>query len=164
METYNVRVAGDRLNFSAAHFISFDAETCEPLHGHDYRVSVEIEGRLNENQYVVDFCLLEEQIAEILERLDHRTLLPDGSGNIHIDADGERVEVRFNRRVWQIPRDDCVFLPVANTTSECIALYVAEELLKRLRETLAAEELPSSIKVELTESPGRTAGCRISPR
>ncbi len=162
METYSVRVCNDKLVFSAAHFIALGGGTCEPLHGHDYHVSIEIEGPLDDIQCVVDFCLLEKQTIEILARLDHRTLLPADSPEIKVSAGSDVVEVSHAQRRWQFPRADCVLLPVANTTNEMIARHIAEELLGRLCEALPTAAWPASIEVHLTDSPGRTAGCRIT--
>ena len=163
METYSVRVADDSLIFSAAHFIVLGDGSCESLHGHDYHAAVEVEGPLDDNLCVVDFCLLGRHTAEVLARLDHHTLLPDGSGAIQISAGTEQIEARCDGRCWQFPKDDCVLLPVANTTSEAIARHVANELLASLRASLPPDALPTAIKIELTESPGRTASCRVSP-
>ena len=56
---------------------------------------------------------------------------------------------------WQVPTDDCVFLPVSNTTAELIAKWVAV----RVREGLVGEKvvMPSVIRVEIEESPGQSA-------
>ena len=54
-ETYHVRLTKEHLIFSAAHFITFNGNICERLHGHNYRVFAEIYGPLDENQYVIDF-------------------------------------------------------------------------------------------------------------
>ena len=164
METYSVRVAGDDHVFSAAHFIVLGDGSCEPLHGHDYRVSAEVEGPLNENHYVVDFCLLDNFLSAVLDRLDHRTLLPSGGDKLQVVAATEEVEVRFAARRWRFPADDCALLPVANTTSEAIARHLAEMLLERLREALPADALPRAVKIDICESPGRTASCRIIAR
>ena len=59
-ETYCVRMAKDYLVFSAAHFITYDGDVCERLHGHNYRVTAEIHGQLDENQYVIDFIVLRD--------------------------------------------------------------------------------------------------------
>jgi len=162
METYSVRVSNDKLVFSAAHFIAIGPGQCEPLHGHDYHVTVEVRGPLNEIQCVVDFCLLENLAIDILSRLDHRTLLPTESPEIHVNPGPDVVEVGHGERHWQFPASDCALLPVANTTNEMIARHIAEELLGRLCETLPSDAWPDSIEVQLTESPGRTAGCRIT--
>ena len=58
MEHYHVRIAKDYLVFSAAHFITYDGDVCERLHGHNYRVAAEVAGPLDENHYVVDFIAL----------------------------------------------------------------------------------------------------------
>ena len=41
-ELYHVKIEKERLVFSAAHFITYDGNTCEPLHGHNYHVAAEV--------------------------------------------------------------------------------------------------------------------------
>ena len=41
---YKVRVTKDSLVFSSGHFITFNGDHCERIHGHNYRVAVEVEG------------------------------------------------------------------------------------------------------------------------
>ena len=48
-ETYRVRLDKECHVFSAAHFITFHRDVCEELHGHNYRVAVEVDGPLDEN-------------------------------------------------------------------------------------------------------------------
>ena len=60
-ETYHVHVRKDFLVFSAAHFITFNGNVCERLHGHNYRVAVDVHGPLDENEYVVDFIALRDK-------------------------------------------------------------------------------------------------------
>jgi 6-pyruvoyl-tetrahydropterin synthase len=57
--TRRVRVQGGTLKFSSAHFITFGGK-CESLHRHNYGVSVEIEGTLNEDMMVFDFTILKQ--------------------------------------------------------------------------------------------------------
>src|SRR5262249_39810942 len=42
-ERYKVRVTKDHLVFCSGHFISYEGDKCERLHGHNYRTAVEIE-------------------------------------------------------------------------------------------------------------------------
>ncbi len=42
---YKVTVERNTLRFAAAHFATFE-DSCEPLHGHNYDVIVEVEGEL----------------------------------------------------------------------------------------------------------------------
>ena len=48
-ESYCVRLEKEYLVFSAAHFITFNGNICERLHGHNYRVRAEVHGPLDEN-------------------------------------------------------------------------------------------------------------------
>src|SRR5262249_47723434 len=54
-ERFRVRVTKDHLTFCSGHFITYAGHQCERLHGHNYRVAVEVEGPLDENFYVFDF-------------------------------------------------------------------------------------------------------------
>src|ERR1700681_3967613 len=117
-ESYHVRITKNYLGFSAAHFITFAGNICERLHGHNYRVSAEVPGPLDENQYVVDFIALRDTLKAIVDELDHHMLLPTGHPLIRVVADDREVEAIFRDRRWVFPRCDCVLLPLANTTSE----------------------------------------------
>jgi 6-pyruvoyltetrahydropterin/6-carboxytetrahydropterin synthase len=66
----------DHLMFCSGHFISYEGDKCERLHGHNYRATVEVEGDLDENAYVFDFIALKRLARTITDELDHRMLLP----------------------------------------------------------------------------------------
>jgi 6-pyruvoyltetrahydropterin/6-carboxytetrahydropterin synthase len=83
-ESYHIRIAKERLVFSAAHFITYDDDVCEPLHGHNYHVTAEVHGPLNENQYVVDFIAVRDALQVIVDSLDHHVLLPTEHPTIHV--------------------------------------------------------------------------------
>ena len=156
-EDYTVRVSNDSLVFSAAHFITFAGGVCEELHGHDFRVAVEVGGPLDENRYVVDFVALQAAIERIVNEFDHRILLPTEHPRIRVTVEEGEVEARFEDRRWVFPRGDCILLPIANTTSELLARQIGI----RLRDELAAEYSirPEIVRVEVSESAGRTAVC-----
>jgi 6-pyruvoyltetrahydropterin/6-carboxytetrahydropterin synthase len=156
-EDYYVRVSNDSLVFSAAHFITFAGGVCEELHGHDFRVAVEVGGPLDENQYVVDFVALQAAIEKIVSELDHRLLLPTEHPRIRVTVDGGEVEARFEDRRWVLPRGDCVLLPIANTTSELLARQIGIRLRGELRAEVQIE--PEIVRVEVSESSGSSAVC-----
>ena len=58
MSSYSVTVGKTDLTFAAAHFITFEDGRCEPIHGHNYRVAVRVDGPLNRAGYVCDFVTL----------------------------------------------------------------------------------------------------------
>ena len=87
---------------------------------------------MDENQYVIDFIALRDTLKEITASLDHHVLLPTTHEQIQVTADEKEVLVTFEDRRWVFPLDDCILLPVSNTTAELIADYIATELLRRL--------------------------------
>ena len=131
-KSYRVKLEKEHLIFSAAHFITFAGNVCERIHGHNYRVYAEVQAQLDENQYVIDFIALRDTLKEITASLDHHVLLPTTHEQIQVTADEKEVLVTFEDRRWVFPLDDCILLPVSNTTAELIADYIATELLRRL--------------------------------
>ena len=127
-ETFRVQLEKDTLVFSAAHFITFNGNICESLHGHNYRVKCEVTGPLDENGYVVDFIALRDALNEIVKSLDHHVVLPAEHQAIKVVDDGKEVLVTFESKRWIFPSEDCVILPLANTTAELMARYIAVEL------------------------------------
>ncbi len=153
--TYKVRVTKDELVFSSGHFITYAGDHCERVHGHNYRVAVEVEGDLDENHYVFDFIALRDLTRSLTDELDHRMLLPTRSALITLHEDGDNCLVRYRDRRWSFPRDECVLLPVENTTAERLAAYLGD----RLREAFLGRSLalPRVLRVEVEECFGQSA-------
>ncbi|MEQ8789054.1 MAG: 6-pyruvoyl tetrahydropterin synthase family protein [Pirellulaceae bacterium] len=152
-ETFRVRLKKEHHVFSAAHFITFAGNICERLHGHNWGVAVEVEGPLDENQYVVDFIALRDLLKQITDELDHRMLLPTAHPTIHVEVGEREVEVRFEDRRWVFPRDDCAVLPIRNTTAELLAQYIGKRLLDTLKTQASFQ--PLWIRVAVDENHGQ---------
>lgn len=159
-ETYHVRLTKEELIFSAAHFITFNGNICERLHGHNYRVFAEVYGPLDENHYVIDFIALRDTLKEITTELDHHMLLPTEHPQIQVTAGDDEVEVTFEDRRWVFPRGDCILLPVANTTAELLARYLGTELLNRLEKRSGAR--PQRLVIGVDENEGQWGICDLS--
>ena len=153
-------VTKDHLVFSAAHFITFNGNICERLHGHNWRVAVEVSGPLDENSYVFDFIALRDATQKLVSDLDHRVLLPTDHPAIRVVADDREVTATFESRRWLFPREDCVLLPVRNTTAELIARWMAFQLREVLRQH-SGGPLLQSLQVEIEENFGQWAVCEI---
>ena len=162
MPDYSVRIAGDNLIYSAAHFIMLPGGICEPLHGHNYRVAVELSGPLDDFDCVIDFLALLQIMKSILAELDHAVLLPTRHPAIRVSAGDEEVEVRFDTRRWVFPRAECRLLPLASTTVELMANHLAQRLL----ETLTAPRVcPAAAGADRTGRVARLLGClRNNPK
>ena len=159
-ETYHVRLTKEYLIFSAAHFITFNGNICERLHGHNYRVFAEVYGPLDENQYVIDFIALRDTLKEITTELDHHMLLPTEHPQIQVAAGEDEVEVTFQDRRWVFPEGDCILLPVANTTAELLARYLGNELLDRLEKRTGVR--PQRLVLGVDENEGQWGVCELT--
>src|ERR1700678_413042 len=131
-EQFKVRVTKDHLVFCSGHFISYEGDKCERLHGHNYRTAVEVEGELDQNRYVFDFIALKQRTRAITEELDHRMMVATRNPHIRVEETAKSVRVRYREREWVFPREDCVLLPIENTTAELLARYIARRLLDDL--------------------------------
>ena len=158
-ERFKVRVTKDHLVFCSGHFISYEGDKCERLHGHNYRTAVEVEGPLDQNQYVFDFIALKHRTKAITDELDHRMMLPLHNPHIRLEEKPASIHVRYRDREWLFPRDDCVLLPIENTTAELLARYIAQRLLEDLRRQHQYE--PEVLRVEVEENIGQSATCEL---
>jgi 6-pyruvoyltetrahydropterin/6-carboxytetrahydropterin synthase len=161
IESYCVRLTKDYLVFSAGHFITFNGDICERLHGHNYRVNAEVHGPLDENHYVVDFIALRDTLKKIVDELDHHMLLPTGHPLIRVEAGDQEVQVTFRERRWVFPRCDCILLPIPNTTTELLAQHIGHKLLAELQSRTGAR--PTLLRIEVDECEGQAAVCEIRP-
>ncbi len=161
MSQYRVKVSKDYLVFPAAHFITYRGQ-CEPLHGHNYRASVVVEGDLDENDYVLDFGELKRIMREVIADLDHRMLLPLDNPRLTITQDADSISVQYEDRRYVFPRVDVALLPIPNTTSEVIARFLTQRLREEL-EKCGAEGV-TGITMEVEESFGQSASYRESLR
>jgi 6-pyruvoyltetrahydropterin/6-carboxytetrahydropterin synthase len=157
---YRVRLSKDSFTFCAAHFITYDGDTCEPLHGHNYGVAVEVAGPLDENHYVIDFIATRDAITKVTQELDHRVLLPTQHPRIAVCVDGDEVIARHGDRRWVFPRTDCVLIDVANTTAELLARWIAERLVADLEVGLGFR--PEEVVVSIDECQGQVGVCRLA--
>ncbi len=157
---HKVTIERNTLRFAAAHFATFEGR-CEPLHGHNYDVMIEVEGELTEDSWVVDFGALKEIARGICAELDHKFLLQRESKGLTIDEGMSNWKVRFQERGWVFPKSDVLPLPIDNTTAERLAEYFAGRLRAALIKRGAANV--TAITVGIEEMPGQAAWYRLSP-
>ncbi|MFQ5975378.1 MAG: 6-pyruvoyl tetrahydropterin synthase family protein [Candidatus Hydrothermarchaeales archaeon] len=140
-------VDGPRMRFSASHFI-VEHEKCERIHGHNYKVRVELMGELGKNRMVMDFREIKDEILLIINRLDHKLLLPAKKAEIEIKEGEKQIELRTSSKFYSIPKEDYLLLPIKSTTAEDLAKYIFDELKR---------EIPLVTKVNVSETDGSTA-------
>jgi 6-pyruvoyltetrahydropterin/6-carboxytetrahydropterin synthase len=140
------------IRFSACHFIPRH-EKCSRLHGHSYIVRLRLEGDIGPEGMIMDFVVLKKKLKEMIDEVDHKTLLPTRSDIVVLKVDNDSVEAVCDGKRYVFPRMDVTLLDVPTTT--------AEEMSKMMAERMAVElDFPSnvrSISIGLDEERGQTA-------
>jgi len=157
MAEYKIAVEKDYLVFACGHFITY-SDTCETLHGHNYRARVELEGDLDENSYVWDFVSLKRLMRRLVGELDHRMLLPLQNPALRLTEQGGGIEVLYKDARYVFPKRDVVLLPIPNTTAEMLAHYLLGRVKEELRR-IGGGKL-HALAVEVEESFGQSGWCR----
>jgi len=155
MERWSIEVEKEYLKFSAAHFLIFPDGSAERLHGHNYRVYVELEARLSRFGLVLDFQHIKPLVRELVNEFDEHWLLPGEHPELRIERPTRgQVEVRYRERVYAAPEDDVLVLPINNTSAENLATLIGRRLLERLRGRYPEVEV-QGLRVAVEETAGQ---------
>ena len=128
----SITIGGDgTFAFSAAHAGLHDGEF-EPLHGHSFTVTLCLHGQAGEAGMICDFTDVKKALAAAIAPLRRRTLMPSGSPVCRDYRDGSQVVIEGGSKVYSLPADDVVLLPVTNTTTEAIAGWLLEQVIPAL--------------------------------
>ncbi len=122
MGRYELLVRGA---FSAAHQLRLEDGSLEPLHGHNWRVEVCLEGdRLAEPGYLADFTVLQRQLNQITGAL-HDTFLNDHAA-FQSDNPSTELVARYIHDTFapMLPETVRICKVQVWETSECAAAYL----------------------------------------
>jgi 6-pyruvoyl-tetrahydropterin synthase len=129
--------------FSAAHFTSHSGER-ERLHGHNYSVSLRINGTMKgikeegegNDGILIDFGELKRAVRTICEELHERFLCATLSTTTKCIINQEKKQVELqclcDGTSFSFPLGDCVLLPLTNSTVEELSYYVSQQLVKSM--------------------------------
>jgi 6-pyruvoyltetrahydropterin/6-carboxytetrahydropterin synthase len=158
--SFRVQVSKDYLVFASAHFITFKGHQCETLHGHNYRVGVAVEGSVEaETLFVLDFSVLKQIARRLVDRIDHKVLLPTLNPKLAFREEGERISVDyFGQPTYVFPKRDCALLPIPNSTAEMLAQYLGSQMRQEL--VAGGYTHLTSLELEVEENYGQSATYR----
>ena len=155
MERWSIEVDKEYIKFSAAHFLIFPDGSAERLHGHNYRVYVEVEAALTRFGLVIDFQHIKPLLVEIVDELDEHWIVPGEHHElVHRSIEGDHLEVVYRDRTYRAPAEDVVVLPINNTSAENLSAYVGREVLARLTERFTDVDV-RRLRVAVEETPGQ---------
>jgi len=152
--TFSIEVDKDYFNFASAHFLIFNNGSREPLHGHNYQVSVRMEGELDRSGVVLDFITFKPVVKKICDALDHRTLIQTKCPKLRVRTTSGAVEIVYRKQRLLLPRNDVILLPLANTSTELMAEYVAQEIRRQVRRQFPHGRI-RLMEVEVEETRGQ---------
>ncbi len=159
MARFVVTLAKQDFKFSAAHFTLFPQGGAELLHGHNYRVRVELAGeRLDSHGLLVSFERAKVAIRAACAALDGRVLVPAGAAEVTIVRHGDGVEVSFENRRYLFPVADVLELPLRNTSIELLAEWLWHGLAPDVGG--GADEMSVSVEETSGQSCSFTAALR----
>jgi 6-pyruvoyltetrahydropterin/6-carboxytetrahydropterin synthase len=125
-----------QFRWEAAHRLPWHEGVCKNLHGHSYRMFVELEGRADERGMVMDFKHLKALLAPLVDAWDHATLVAV--------SDAELLAV-LRGAGWKHAVLPC------DTTAENLSTYVADYLCERAGEGLRAHRI-HTVRVRIAET------------
>ena len=139
------------LRFSAAHFIP-SHDRCSRLHGHDYCIDIELNGK-DSGGFIIDFDLLKSHAREVIYAMDHKVLVPEKQNYVKHRNENAQIIVEYSDKQYSFPEHDVFFVDSEVTSSEQMSLF----LLNRLTDKLVDNKNIQNIEVCLYEGPGQGA-------
>jgi len=152
--TFTIEVAKDYFNFASAHFLIFANGKREPLHGHNYQVSVKMEGELDRAGVVLDFISFKPLVKRICDSLDHRTMIQGNSPELSVQRRAKEIEVRYKAQKIILPKSDVILLPLLNTSTELLAEHVAKLIRRQVKANFRGAKI-RVIEVGVEEARGQ---------
>lgn len=122
--------------WSASHLLPGHYK-CSRIHGHNYVMDIVIDSDSTKNGMIVDFVEIKKAVREMIEKYDHRLLLPDPSQPfmeikyinqfVHLKYTGIEDEVKE----YTIPKSDTVILEELDfVTAEELSQYFKKQIEK----------------------------------
>lgn len=162
-ERWGIELAKEYFKFSAAHFLIFPDGSAERLHGHNYRVFVELDAGLSEHGLVIDFIMVKPVVRELVDELDEHWLVPGEHPELRVEQEGSATRVTYREREYLAPSEDVIVLPINNTSSENLATWVGRELVRRLAVRFP-DVHPQRVRVSVEETSGQRGVYEVDRR
>jgi len=136
-----MKVGVEGFTFDSAHYTKGSSEKCLNLHGHTFRLEVEVEGEIDpETGMIIDFALLKNAVQEILADYDHRVIVPKKD---------------IDKIVLSGPFHKCIkTIEYPQATTEYIALDIAKRLYEKLRMNVRVKLYEGNRNYVIIEYPG----------
>lgn len=153
-ESWSISIDKDYLKFSSAHFLIFPDGSAERLHGHNYRVFVDLHCGLDRHGLVVNFKEIKPLARKLCDELDEFLLIPGEHHELTAERSGDSYEIKYRERRYLIPRGEVLILPICNTSAENLAAWFGRTLRERMRDVWP-QLVVKSLSVGVEETRGQ---------
>lgn len=163
MHSTTLHLAKQNFKFSSAHFLIFDENSAEKLHGHNYQVKVDVsyasEKATEAQGYFVDFNVLKKIVKDHCDLWDEHILLPEKHPDMkyQISQSGKNYDIHFRDRFYSFPIIESIWLPITNTSVENLSLLLAKNIFKKIKDLGVTK-----IRVNVEETRGQSASSTVS--
>lgn len=136
---------GTEVVISTAHFVQTSSGKCQNLHGHNWKVEIQITGIVRSDGMVVDFS----EIKNGIMAYDHKMLVPTTSEIVKVELTSRNyynIEVKEFKdpmnpqdnmteepkviKKYKIPKDEVALVPISEVTAENLANFFRKEMLE----------------------------------
>lgn len=145
----------EQLSFSAGHFTIFSATEREPLHGHNYYVSIAMNMMIEKNGLSCDYTHYKTIMRALCDQLDSYFLLPGQSEYLKLEDNGEYWIAHFNKKKLPFLKEDVVILPLSNITIEELSHWFLQQILKE--EPNFAKHGICGLTIKVYNGPGQSS-------
>jgi len=115
------------LHFAAAHFTIFSATDRERLHGHNWRLAVEITAEVDDNGLCFDYAIYKQILKDLCHKYDEYTLIAEQSPYLTITADEDYYYIKHDDRTQPLLKSDTILLPIKNVTIEELSHFLLDQ-------------------------------------
>ncbi len=163
MHSTSLHLAKQNFKFSSAHFLIFDENSAEKLHGHNYQVKVDVsyasEKATDDKGYFIDFNVLKKIIKDQCDAWDESILLPEKHPDMkyQISQSGKNYDLHFRDRFYSFPIIETIWLPITNTSVENLSLLFAKNIFKKMKDFAVTK-----VRISIEETSGQSASSTVS--
>jgi 6-pyruvoyl-tetrahydropterin synthase len=122
---------------NSSHFVIYEGFR-EPLHGHNYKVSIKLKAKKLDSSYMVlDFDHVKPIMTEICDSLKHSLLLPKYNKWLtimEVDEKTVNVDCLTDGSKFSFPKKDIRIIETEQISAECLAKYIAIRFKTQLEE------------------------------
>ncbi len=155
---FRIQIRKEALKFASAHMTFFADGTKENLHGHNYRTVVKLEFERFSLEEMLPFADLKTEMRKICAEWDEKVLLPANCPYLKITQnDGPSVEFEACGKRYVLPKDEVIFLPTDNVTTESLAKIFCERLASALSRPALDRAKVRSVETQIEEMLGQGA-------